>query len=306
MLWVGIDVAALVVGVVLAFRSPRFRKPATLVIIASGLSLLARAAFAITIMWADHPGRGGLRSGETVVTVFQSVSIVSNFCSMASRVLLVFAAFMWRDARAEEQTAVQAWSNRAAIGGADPGLVGVAGAPMPLIPHGSRITAIVAISILGGIASVAAFIIGPKRGNEGVAFALLGVGMLLTIAGIVLVMMTLHALWKSIQLPPVGRGQPGLARTTPAMAVGLLFVPLFNLYWAFQVLPGFATDVNRVLDATGVNGPRASRGLGVAWCVCAILGMIPFVGIVIGLAGLVIVPFYLSTAIRAANAVRAA
>ena len=58
---------------------------------------------------------------------------------------------------------------------------------------------------------------------------------------------------------------PGLARTTPGAAVGMLFIPFFNLYWIFNVFPGWATDYNRYLDAKGATTvPRASNGLAIA------------------------------------------
>ena len=57
----------------------------------------------------------------------------------------------------------------------------------------------------------------------------------------------------------------GLARTTPGAAVGMLFIPFFNLYWIFNVFPGWATDYNRYLDTKGATTvPRASNGLAIA------------------------------------------
>ena len=69
--------------------------------------------------------------------------------------------------------------------------------------------------------------------------ALLGIGAVLSIlyfAEIVTMCFFWHAAWRTIQDPH--------ARTTPAKAVGLMFIPVFNLYWAFVLIWGFAKDCN--------------------------------------------------------------
>ena len=48
----------------------------------------------------------------------------------------------------------------------------------------------------------------------------------------------LHRIWSVLQ-----HGRP---RTTPDKAIGLLFVPLFNLYWFFVAFYGLAQDWNRI------------------------------------------------------------
>jgi hypothetical protein len=39
----------------------------------------------------------------------------------------------------------------------------------------------------------------------------------------------------------------GQARTTPGMAVGFMFIPLFNLYWMFMAIYGWAQDYNKYI-----------------------------------------------------------
>lgn len=45
--------------------------------------------------------------------------------------------------------------------------------------------------------------------------------------------------WKALQLESV--------RTTPAKAIGFLFIPIFNLYWALVAYVDLAKDWNRVV-----------------------------------------------------------
>jgi hypothetical protein len=55
--------------------------------------------------------------------------------------------------------------------------------------------------------------------------------------------------------------QDGHARTTPGKAVGLLFIPFFNYYWFFVVLPGFAKDYNRYVERHALDVPKLPPSL---------------------------------------------
>jgi len=74
--------------------------------------------------------------------------------------------------------------------------------------------------------------------------ALMAVAM---IFAAVLLCIIFHRSWAAIQ--------DGHARTTPGKAVGFLFIPLFNLYWIFQALPGFAKDYNRFIARHNIGAP---------------------------------------------------
>lgn len=63
----------------------------------------------------------------------------------------------------------------------------------------------------------------------------------------------LYLSWKAVQ--------DGHARTTPGKAVALLFVPLFNLYWAGVAWGGLADDINSYVARQKLSGPRVSRAM---------------------------------------------
>lgn len=113
----------------------------------------------------------------------------------------------------------------------------------------------------------------------------LAVGALLILFAVIVFLVLVHRMWAAIQ--------DGSARTSPGKAVGLCFVPVFNLYWIFQVFPGFATDYNAYLDRHSLPAPRLGRGLFIAYPILCILGAIPFLGIILAivtpLIGLMIV-----------------
>ena len=96
--------------------------------------------------------------------------------------------------------------------------------------------------------------LGLERPNfaRGVA-VLYAIGGLASLFGAVVMLRLFYKMWAAIQ--------DGAARTTPGRAVGLLFVPLFDVYWLFQILPGFATDYNAYIARHAVETRRLPRSL---------------------------------------------
>lgn len=86
-------------------------------------------------------------------------------------------------------------------------------------------------------------------------------------------LMWLHKMWAAIQ--------DGHARATPRQAVGFLFIPLFNFYWAFQAFWGFAKDYNRYLERRALPGRRLAAGVFLAYTILCFGGAIPFVGVLV-------------------------
>jgi hypothetical protein len=76
----------------------------------------------------------------------------------------------------------------------------------------------------------------------------------------------LYRVWASIRSPYT---------TSPGQAVGLLFIPLFNLYWIFQAFPGFAADYNSYADANQLDVPRLSRASMLVFVLGCLVGQIP-------------------------------
>jgi len=98
------------------------------------------------------------------------------------------------------------------------------------------------------------------------------------IAAVIIWMIKLHRAWKVIQSlrlnDPTEAGMP-----TPGQAVGLLFVPVFNLYWMFVATVGLVRRVNRFLIVRKRNISQMSQSTPLALCISAIvLGWIPATG----------------------------
>ncbi len=72
-----------------------------------------------------------------------------------------------------------------------------------------------------------------------------------TTVAIVCWLLTLYQMWSGLP--------DDQARTTPVKAVALMLIPIFNLYWLFQVVWGFAKDYNAFLCATQNQSQTSQR-----------------------------------------------
>jgi len=77
----------------------------------------------------------------------------------------------------------------------------------------------------------ALYAIGQPAIREAVLISIVISGLLWIVSGIVF-LFWLHAAWACLA------GEPG--KVLPGLAVGLMFVPLFNLYWVFRMIPGLS------------------------------------------------------------------
>ena len=99
----------------------------------------------------------------------------------------------------------------------------------------------------------------------------------LTVVGIVFGCTYLFRAW--LMLQPYG------APLTPGLAVFLLFIPIFNLYWAFQALWGWARTYNRVIknDPTFQGAPEVNAYTFLAFC-CVLIVRV-FARLLLGITG---------------------
>ena len=71
-----------------------------------------------------------------------------------------------------------------------------------------------------------------------------------------------YKLWKLIP--------NGIARTTPGKAIGFMFIPLFNCYWAFVSCLGLSKDMNEAFRQRGLQY-QVSEGLAQTFCILVIV-----------------------------------
>jgi hypothetical protein len=91
----------------------------------------------------------------------------------------------------------------------------------------------------------------------------------------VVFLILIYKMWAAIQ----GMG----ARTSAGKALGFMFIPLFNLYWAFQAYWGWTKDYNRIAQRDNVELPRMPEGIALAICVLPLVSTCFVVaGIIVG------------------------
>lgn len=96
------------------------------------------------------------------------------------------------------------------------------------------------------------------------ASVLLGVAGALVLVSVVSHLVLAYRMWSAIQ--------DGYAKTTPLLAALLLLVPLLNLYWVFNVFPGFAADYNRYVQRHHLDAKPISVNLVSAAMVVPVAG----------------------------------
>jgi len=131
-----------------------------------------------------------------------------------------------------------------------------------------------------------------------VALGLMGIAFLPLIFSVVVYSMFIYRMWAAIQ--------DGYARTTPGKAVGFIFIPFFNFYWIFQVFQGFAEDYNRYLARRQLNLPRLDEQLFLYYPIAILCTIVPFVGGLAALAGIVLLVLIISKTCDAVNALATA
>jgi hypothetical protein len=150
------------------------------------------------------------------------------------------------------------------------------------------------VLIIFGIASLA-ILSGSSPNNTNRGFVVLLV--LAMFAGIyvgVVNLVFIYKIWAAIA--------DQYARTTPGKAVGFLFIPFFGFYWIFQVLWGFAKDCNAYIDRHSIKAAKLPEGLFVACAVLIVATVIPYLGILCGIASLIPFAIVISKTCETVNA----
>lgn len=143
---------------------------------------------------------------------------------------------------------------------------------------------------------IALIIIGPKidPSLKVAGWILYSISLVLLVFATVVGMVLLYKMWAAIE----GIG----ARTTPGKAVGFLFIPFFNFYWFFQAYWGWTQDYNKIVRERQINAPIVPEGLALTIAIFQILGCIPYLGILFGLANLVLMAIFFAKGCDAVNA----
>lgn len=85
------------------------------------------------------------------------------------------------------------------------------------------------------------------------------------------------------------------SRTMQPGTMWLLLIPVFSLIWSFFVVSGVAHSLGNEFRARNIIAePEPAKSLGMAMCICAACGIIPVLGLLTSLVGLVLWIMYWS------------
>ena len=132
------------------------------------------------------------------------------------------------------------------------------------------------------LAQVAAYLLWAAVASLAIEVATLGatglftaVGFLLAISGGIVQVLWLHRAWGTV---------PAEYRSfTPGQAVGLLFVPVFNVYWGFRAYPGLCATYDRILRDRGrqADVTTSEYTLAVAYCITVFIPVVNIFAIIL-------------------------
>lgn len=104
----------------------------------------------------------------------------------------------------------------------------------------------------------------------------------------------LHAAWSAIQDAETG--------LSPGRAVGFLFIPVFNLFWMFRSVGGYAAAYNAYAKRSAPKAPHLAEWPFWGVCILSLLSFIPFAGLVAAALGLVAMFMLVRSTCLAVNA----
>jgi hypothetical protein len=78
------------------------------------------------------------------------------------------------------------------------------------------------------------------------------------------------------------------SRTTSPGSVWLMFIPLFNIIWQFLLVIKISESLHNEFTKRNMNEePNPGKTLGLASCILGLIGIIPVIGMLTSVAGLV-------------------
>jgi hypothetical protein len=116
----------------------------------------------------------------------------------------------------------------------------------------------------------------------------LGISELMMTLGVVFAIMILPMIFYLLTLYKALNRCAVESRTMAPELVWLAIIPLFGLIWQFMVVTNMGKSLHNEFVKRGIEAdPNPGYSVGIAMCILNVCSVIPFVGILTGLAGLV-------------------
>jgi predicted Zn finger-like uncharacterized protein len=94
----------------------------------------------------------------------------------------------------------------------------------------------IAVRIIAGVLGSLGLMLAIRKGTHSTLIVTFAAADVFLLCSVAIELMLFYKMWAAIQ--------DGQASISPAKAVGFLFIPVFNIYWALCMLTGFVEDYN--------------------------------------------------------------
>lgn len=154
--------------------------------------------------------------------------------------------------------------------------------------------AIIALGFMGAMGGAASGSEAAAQAGIGAMMGSIGLAWIAFLYGMVIQLVMIYKAWSAIQ--------DGHARTTPGKAAGFMLIPLFNIYWIFQAIYGFAQDYNKFIARHSKRVPALDEKLFLAYPIAILACIVPLVNFLAAPASLVLAIIVAIKMIDAVNA----
>jgi predicted Zn finger-like uncharacterized protein len=101
-----------------------------------------------------------------------------------------------------------------------------------------------AVRIIAGVLGALGLMLAIRKGTHSTLIATFAAADVFLVCSVAIELALYYKMWAAIQ--------DSEASTSPAKAIGFLFIPVFNIYWALLMLTGFAEDYNAFIQRRSV------------------------------------------------------
>jgi hypothetical protein len=134
-------------------------------------------------------------------------------------------------------------------------------------------------------------------GNEDESLPWIVMGVLLNIAGSILMLIMVYRFWDFV-IRAMGASHLTPSIETPGKAIGYLFIPFYNFYWIFMTYGKLPKDLNALAASRNVE-ERLPEDTGTIIAALVVVGVIPYVGYVTSfISAFIMVPIFIRKIIR--------
>jgi len=109
------------------------------------------------------------------------------------------------------------------------------------------------VRIIAGILASLGLMLVIRKGTHSTLIATFAAADVFLICSVAIEMLLFYKMWAAIQ--------DDKTSISPAKAVGFLFIPVFNIYWALLMITGFAEDYNSVILRRAIRAKDLSLSL---------------------------------------------